>query len=507
MGTYGTVIYLTGLRTVLIALALVSLASAQPLIRVSTRLVDISVIARDSKGRVPALTKDDFKVFDNGVERPIAFFAVHSARSQETGAPPPAPNVFTNRAEERDAATRLTVFVIDALNTEFGTQARVRQQFLKRVRQLSPHDRAAVWVMNDRIRRIQDFTADPEQLVAAMERASPKVWLTPEIDSAIARRSPANEGEALADSSARTAEEMMQYYRMQLTNDMLKNLGEELARIPGRKNVVWLSAAFPVNMSIGPGGPETSFVTGRLTGTGRALARADIALYPVDVRGVVAPEGGQSVAALATAERNRHESMKVIAAATGGRAILNGNDIGAAIREVMDDAEVTYSVGFYPADNVPDGVYHRVRIEVKQPGVSLRYRDGFVSTPAPEATRQATIQNALQSPLHEGGIGISVRLDPEDPKRPGWLNMSVGIDPSGVTGDFDLIIQQHAADGRDLALVGEVARLKDGQPLYRRVKLAPNAARIRIVAYDRTSGRTGSVDLPAKTRAAAPPAK
>jgi VWFA-related protein len=466
------------------------MASAQPVIRVTTRLVDVSVIARDGKGPVADLRQADFKVFDNGVARPIAFFAVNSTLPGVSPAPPLPPNVYSNRAEQRqDGPLRLTVFVIDALNAEFEAQARVRQQFLKYARQLGPRDRASVWVMNDRLRRLQDFTGDPKQLAASVERAKPTVWLTPEINIPGGRPSSASLG-------AEKAEEMMQYYRMQLTNEMLKDLGEAMARIPGRKNMVWLSAAFPVNMSIGPGGPETNYIRERLNGTGRALARGNVALYPVDVRGIVAPAGGQSVAAIAIAERNRHETMDVIAAATGGRAFYNTNDLGRAMSEAVEDAEVTYTIGFYPAEG-DDAELHRVRIDVSRRGVSLRYRDVYASTPAPESSRQDDIHNALVSPLTAAGIPISVRVDPSDPKRPGWLQMTISIPPDGVSGAFDLIFSQRTPDGSQLAMVGEVAGLGGAGPLRRQIQLSPGAARVRVIAYDRESGRAGSVDLPA----------
>jgi VWFA-related protein len=477
------------------------MAFGQPVIRVTTRLVDVSVIARDAKGPAAGLTKEDFKVFDNGVERPIAFFSVNSVRPPAE-APVKAlpPNVFTNRAEERtDAPERLTVFVIDGLNTDFGAQARVRQQFVKYAREIGPRDRAAVWVMTDRLRRIQDFTNDGARLAAAVESVRPNIWLSSETTSAIAGRQPSSDGEAFMIREANRSEEMMQYYRMQLTNDLLKELAEALAKIPGRKNMVWLSSAFPVNMSIGPGGPERSFGADRLTGTGRAIAQANVALYPVDARGLVAPQGGQSAMAVSIAERDRHESMEIIAAATGGRAIYDNNDLSAAMREAVEDAEVTYTIGFYPEDSADDRDQRRVRIDVKRPGVSLRYRNVYLSATPPEINRREEIHDALTSPLDAAAIPITVRLEPVDPKAPGWTHFTV-VMPNGAMAEgseFDLVVAQRAADGRDLATVGEVDTFHGPAKLYRRVLRKAGVQRIRVVAYDRASGRVGSVDLPA----------
>src|SRR5207302_1870456 len=156
---------------------------------------------------------------------------------------PRAPNVFTNRPESRDdAPARVTVFVIDALNTEFESQARIRQQFLRYAREIAPRERAAVWVMTDKLRRVQDFTNDAKQLAAAIEHVSPNLWLVPDRPAAASQRAASNEGEARSNAAAKTADEMQQYYRMQLTNDLLRDLAASLGRIPGRKNLVWLSA-------------------------------------------------------------------------------------------------------------------------------------------------------------------------------------------------------------------------------------------------------------------------
>jgi hypothetical protein len=101
-----------------IALALVGIVvSAKntpqlPKIRVSTRLVQIDVIARDKNGAVTNLTKDDFVVLDRRKPRQIAVFSVNSTESAPQPAPPAhsfpqntfcdLPWVRRNETEERD---------------------------------------------------------------------------------------------------------------------------------------------------------------------------------------------------------------------------------------------------------------------------------------------------------------------------------------------------------------------------------------------------------------------
>ena len=55
-----------------------------PLIRTTTRVVDIRLIASDDKGPISDLTVHDFRVLDNGIERKIAFFSVASAEAPKS---------------------------------------------------------------------------------------------------------------------------------------------------------------------------------------------------------------------------------------------------------------------------------------------------------------------------------------------------------------------------------------------------------------------------------------
>ncbi|MBS1855223.1 MAG: VWA domain-containing protein, partial [Acidobacteria bacterium] len=440
--------------------------AAPPVIRVFTRLVDVNVIARDSRGPVAGLTADDFRIFDNGVEKKIAFFSVNSVKPPAKPFVPPAPEVYTNRPEVRpDAAVRLTVVVLDGLNSSVEYQIRARAQLLKFAREIGPRDRVAVYAMADRMRRIQDFTNDSGQLVASVERYTPNLWVVKGSPAGAASRGiPGSEALQIAEGSSATMEAMADYYRMRVTTDLMKELAQEIARVPGRKNIVWLSAGFPMEIRMTGDSPEhpTSFRE-EMSGSSKALARASAALYPVDVRGLVAPSGGQTAAAVADGERKRHYSMDVLAAVTGGRAFYDDNDLAAEIRGAVEDAELTYTIGFYPDPGEQDGNYHRLQIEVKRPGVQLRYREGYVAAdaqlPLPEADGRDQIRDALASPVDVAGMALTVRIQPRDPKKPDAMRLTIAVPArdidlrppeNGVVATLDVIVAQRAADGSDL---------------------------------------------------------
>jgi VWFA-related protein len=111
---------------VLLALSLAAQAPTpeQPLIRVTTRLVEVNAIVRDRNGPVKDLTKDDFTLFEKGKEQKISFFSVSSVRATQKPAEPLPPNVFTNRPERRvEMPTNVTVVMLDGINTQIRDQA------------------------------------------------------------------------------------------------------------------------------------------------------------------------------------------------------------------------------------------------------------------------------------------------------------------------------------------------------------------------------------------------
>ena len=89
----------------ILAVALFAQTPQQPLIRVTTRLVEVNAIVRDKGHSVEGLTKDDFILLDNGRPQKIEIFSTSSTAGRPgTPRKPPAPlpaNVFSNRPERR----------------------------------------------------------------------------------------------------------------------------------------------------------------------------------------------------------------------------------------------------------------------------------------------------------------------------------------------------------------------------------------------------------------------
>ncbi|HEX3646418.1 MAG TPA: VWA domain-containing protein [Vicinamibacterales bacterium] len=152
-----------------------------------------------------------------------------------------------------------------------------------------------------------------------------------------------------------------------------------------------------------------------------AANRANASFYPVDPRGLAVfdtPVMRQDVpgppppiipASVDQAMlRDRISSLRSLAEATDGLAIVNSNDLAKGLKRVVDDLSSYYLIGYYSTGKL-DGKFHSISVRVKRPGVRVRARRGYLaSTPASAATlarsaagkRAPTIEPAEAAAAH-----------------------------------------------------------------------------------------------------------
>jgi hypothetical protein len=208
--------------------------------------------------------------------------------------------------------------------------------------------------------------------------------------------------------------------------------------------------------------------------------------------------------------------MMVVAENTGGRVFENTNDIHSAIRTAIDDAEVTYLLGFYPDSAALDGKFHQLKVQVNRPGVEVRFRKGYLANPAgPPTGLTNSVRDVLAVPLEAAGISLTASVERDQPKT-GSVRLTVSIEPKDV--DFQLIdgkwsatldlgFSFRAGDGRDLNSSSQAINLhltqaqyesvlQDGMLVTKTAELKPDMAEIRIGVWDRTAGKAGSMIIP-----------
>jgi VWFA-related protein len=487
----------------------VALALQSPTFRTSSRLVEINVIVRDRNGPVANLTKDDFTITDRGKPQTIRVFSQSSARTAANVLPLPA-GTFSNRPQNSSSPGSVTIVLLDALNTLYygsafsdiasglptHTENRAlgygKNQLMKFVKDLDPKDRVAIYALGKTLRVLCDFTNDPAQLKEVLEkyRASP-VTLAEVAEPPPEHMGGTPEFDAAADSGNQKMAVLANGDRSGQTVAALLAIANHAADIPGRKNLVWLTASLPFT------GPAVA----------RLLSRANIAIYPVDARGLIA-------STTPLFRPTGLDVMQELAEETGGRAFYNTNDLSSAIRKAVGDADVSYTLGFY-ADAL-DGKFHELKIRVDRAGLEVRHPSGYfaVKEDSTAAERHRDIRAVLGSPLESSQIHLLARVDRADH----LLRVGGSIDLRDVRltesesnsvrkgaveifliqqdGLGNVLDQTHTKLGLSLNAEQYAAYLKSGILFRQNVSPKPGVATFRILVGDPATANVGSLIIP-----------
>lgn len=388
-------------------------AATQFIFKRSVNRVVVDVVVTDSNGKpVHGLTKQDFAIAEDGKPQVVLSFDAHTLDSNGTPAtklPPMPPNTFVNIATQPERGP-LYVLLLDLVNTEQDDQAYARQQLLKFVNDKPVGTRFAVFVLADGLHLVQGFTADRDQVYAALDPSHPR--------SHVPRLFLMQANYGKGDS--------------ELALSVIKDIALFVDGLPGRKNVIWVAGSFPLNLfprQITEDEPDLSQETREALD---ALARSESSLYPVDVRGVVAfaaggltgavPNGGAQsasstpgapppsntggsgpiMAAMSTAGRtggslsNDNMLQDVAAGLTGGRAFYSRNDLKDALEEATEAGADYYTLTYSPSNQNYDGKTRTIRVLLSQKGYRLEYR-------------QAYIANGPESPIMPAGYLASTK--------------------------------------------------------------------------------------------------
>jgi VWFA-related protein len=520
-----------------VGLALVS--AQQPTFRSSVRLVNVTVVAHDSAGRpVTNLTASDFQVFEDGQEQRIEVFAINTDRPVQTAsapAPAPAPNLFTNRQQTQDGGG-VTVVLFDRLNSSFEDQKRARDQIIRLLAKAQPRDRIALYVLeSDVVNVLHDFTSDASRLIAVLNKylGATSIELAGSSERApdFARTGLAAQDadtEAWINRSLDTVSEMFLRRRGELTTGALEGIANHLAGIPGRKNLVWVSAAFPFVIPQANSAPLVmDTAINRAT---RAINSADVAVYPVDIRGLMpalnpttatatTSKGSASPPVFATSATimPNQDTMRAIAELTGGRVYLNTNAIGEAVRRAIDDSRVSYVLGYRSSRPDNDNRFRNITVKVNRDGVELRHRKGYLAAPVPARDSRArldALQRVLLSPIEASSVALAAEISRIGKEG----TVVVRIDPAVLTWEqkkdireaaIDVVIAQSVPDGKyftiketTVNLTADPERYKqmmeDGLTLSSNFTAVPNAYRLHVVVSDVASQAVGSLIIPLK---------
>ena len=525
---------------------------AIPTLRAETRVVQIEVLVKDSRGNpVANLSKDDFTVTDEGKPRKIDIFSPTAGKPGGSGSdvtpnassmpPSPAlpPKTFSNRNAGPPADTgHSTVIVLDQVNAFLEDAAYARGQVMSLMKKLPPDERIALYVIarKEGLVILQDYTTDRALLLKNLTVWTPRGLLPstpPPPTSAIRDGEKAGPGAGTAAAVAAfssggdqplppglapgrlgSEEKLTAWYGNSAEARLsLQALAEHLALLPGRKSVYWVTQGFPSwvmkEKRMGSPPPMEKPAWDK---TIAELNEADIAVNTVEARGLLRggnPNGGTL------------DTMLEIAGRTGGKAYYNRSDLDAAIEEGIEASRVAYTLGFYLPDTERDDRLHALNVKAGRPGLQLFYRQGYYagSGDMPGSSNKAgggELESALLNQVDATGVGITARIDAVAGTPQGTATIHLNLDPatlsltergSGWAGKVEEMFVELGASGETLAKVSDVKEFEipgatraqyDAQGLTwpMSIPLAEGAARITIVVRDAKTGHVGSLTVP-----------
>ena len=492
-------------------------------ITTTTRMVEVDVVAKDSKGRpVNSLEAKDFVLRDNGRVQKISRFSIERGTLNQEDAQPArgatarkgATTVFSNA---HPANLTAMVILVDMLNTPIEDQALLRKSLIQSLSEIKSPPPIALLVLAEDLRLLSDFTIGTASLSKAVEnlKTGRGAGIGPTLDAPV---TPNLKFDA-AIAKANIAEWQAQHTAgAERTLAALKLIRQDLKRIQGRKSLLWISGGLVLPLS------ETHAMQQAVDD----FNNDNITIYTVDARGMAVEAGldaSQSSISplaqlLAVEDDTRGAVMEVLAKSTGGVAYRNTNALSSAITQAVEDSGEVYALAYYPDHNNWNGEYHKLQVQVNHPGVHLRYRSGYLASPEPPPTSVAPEQQFLEianSPVDSPGLPFSVEVKPGE--KPGSVRLILRIVGSALqlqekgddqVGLLQLWCRQRNPSGEDVGVAttdypltfspdAYETLLDDGLELRPPLQLKPGAATLRVILRDGVSGRVGTVDVPLDT--------
>ena len=390
-------------------------AQQRPTFRTTTDLVEVDVVAVDQNGQpVYDLRPADFTLFDRGKPQSIATFQEvihqHDTDVAPMDAAPTVPlpkvDVANNRTVQSD---RLVVIVVDDLHIYKGRTEATRQIARAIVRDLGPQ--ASMGILFTSGDHNIEVTDDRAELVAAIDTMNGR---RPYPRPILAVDNLRGQGPEPTQDIKEYYDDMNAYKTLQDAARML-GAGDDLRR----KAFVLVSEGIGKDLSgifgamspagdVPKGGVE--YAAGDITATIMpsplefhtfavidmmdAMRRANVATYVIDPRGYVSPQDlakechpsvrfeddpclGGNLPDWNSWVRQAQHGLEMTAEASGGFAITNTNDFTKGLTRIVDDLDHYYLLGFYPVDPNGSG-YRRLDVKINRPGVTLRFRRGYV---------------------------------------------------------------------------------------------------------------------------------
>jgi VWFA-related protein len=389
---------------------------------------------------------------------------------------------------------------------------------------MTTSDSVAIMIFTSELKTVQDFTSDRDLLIATINKFR--------IGESSENSTVADEGADAQDVSGQFVADETEFniFNSDLKLAALEDAARKLGQYPEKKALVYLSSGIQKN------GVDNQ---SQLRATVNTAIRSNVAFYPIDVRGLsAAVPGGDATQAAAAGNNlysgagqntnrsnfnNQQETLATLALDTGGKALLDSNDLTEGIRQVQQDFSSYYVLSYASSNTAMDGRYRRIQVKLAPKLSNLRakldYRQGYYASTTfshmAEGDKEAQLEKALVSDNPATDLPIAVEVDYfRMEKTKYFVPISVKIPGSALAfkskgakeaTELDFIAQVYDDRNRSAATVRDTIPLKlaqdvAGQVAHKNlqydtgVTLTPGKYRLRFVARENGEGKVGTYE-------------
>jgi VWFA-related protein len=506
---------------------------------VNSQLVVVNVAAKDKSGApLDGLRPADFTITEDGKAQQIKVFEFQRLEEAAMGAPEAAvspvaapgaapvkaaPNAIApaKAGEVKYKDRRLMVMFFDQAGMPVADQIRAQQAALKFVKsQITSSDMVAVMTYATTLNVLQDFTADRDVLTKVIRGLTAS-------DTGMANGSTGDDSEADTGAAYTQDDSEFNIFNTDRQLAALESAVKMLGSLAEKKALVYFASGMTRT------GTDNQ---AQLRATINAAIRNNVTFYPVDARGLVATAplgdatqgspGGQAMYSgnsQRTAQSNfqaQQETLHTLAADTGGKALLDNNDLSLGMVQAQKDIASYYILGYYSSNTATDGHYRRIKVQInKNLSAKLDYRTGYFASKEfkqfTSSDRERQLQEALMlgDPVTDLTVAVEVNyfrlardryFVPVSLKIPGSdIELarkggaeSTRLDFIGEVKDANGVLQGTVRDDIAVKLKGETA----GQLATRNLEydtgftLQPGTYTLKFLARENETGKMGTFE-------------
>ena len=372
-------------------------------ISTTTQLVVEDVLIKGKDGKpVLGLKPEDFTITEDGKPQKISVFEFQTLEddSAQPGRPTVVPATATHDKSAAKAITtvqiaperpgdlkyrnrRLLAMFFDMTSMPIQDQKRAQEAALKYLRtQMKPADLMAIMTFSSDVKVVEDFTDDRDLLEKDIKSLIIGEGQGFEVS---------NQDDSASDTGAAFQQDDTEFNIFNTDRQLsaLETAVRMLGSLNEKKSLIYFASGMQRN------GLDNQ---AQLRSTVNAAIRANVSFYPIDARGLVAeaplgdatkgsPGGqgmysGSSSHARVSNFQNQQETLYTLASDTGGKALLDNNDLSMGIVQAQQDMASYYIIGYYSGNAALDGRFRRVKITVNDKSAAARiakldYRQGY----------------------------------------------------------------------------------------------------------------------------------